>query len=317
MKLSSLTAPSQARPRTFAVFAALVCLGLFASFSLTAATGTADAKRPKRVVALTPFSANAMMQLRVTPKAVGQVLADNNSSYVPTIDAKIGRGIKQLTLSHPNGPNLEQLAKLKPDLVFTSPQWAKGTSAMRQLGIRVVSAEPTKFGQVYPATKKIARILGKKRQGNRLVKSMRRNVAGALRGVNSKAHSRVMVVLGVGRTPFTFLKNSWGGSIVSKAGGQLLTGGVPGNDGFARISDEVVIAQNPDIIIAVPHATKGDLQALIDYMKTNPAWQGTNALRDNQLYVSTDNSLLQAGNKSGIDPSWVLNNIRRTYLKNR
>ena len=79
-----------------------------------------------------------------------------------------------------------------------------------------------------------------------------------------------MLILGVGRTPFTFLPNSWGGDIVTKAGGELLTGGVSSGSGFERISDEVVVAENPDIIIAVPHANADDIPSLTDYLRDEP-----------------------------------------------
>ncbi len=50
---------------------------------------------------------------------------------------------------------------------------------------------------------------------------------------------RVLLILGVGRTPFAFLPNSWGGDVVTQAGGRLLTGGRRVElGGFARISDE-------------------------------------------------------------------------------
>ena len=121
-----------------------------------------------------------------------------------------------------------------------------------------------------------------------------------------------MLILGVGRTPFTFLPNSWGGDIVTKAGGELLTGGVSSNSGFERISDEVVVAENPDIIIAVPHANEDDIPSLTEYLRENPAWSSTTAARNGRVYVSVDNSLLQAGT----DIARTIRKVRRAYLQN-
>ncbi len=75
----------------------------------------------------------------------------------------------------------------------------------------------------------------------------------------------------------------------------LVTGGATGSGGFARISDEVVVAENPDVIVAVPHANTNNIPELVDYMKNNPAWESTSAAQNNRIYISTDNSLLQAG----------------------
>ena len=77
---------------------------------------------PKRIVALTPFGANTLVKLGVKPVGVGQTLggADRLSPKL--------KGVEVLPLSHPNGPNLEQLASLDPDLVLSSPTSAKARS---------------------------------------------------------------------------------------------------------------------------------------------------------------------------------------------
>ena len=68
-----------------------------------------------------------------------------------------------------------------------------------------------------------------------------------------KTHPTVLMVLGVGRTPYVFLSNSWGGSIVKAAGGKLLGGELKDSGGFVKVSDEYVVQQDPDVILAVPH----------------------------------------------------------------
>ena len=118
------------------------------------------------------------------------------------------------------------------------------------------------------------------------------------------------MILGVGRTPFVFLPNSWGGDIVTRAGGELLTGGLSAGSGFARISDEVVVAENPEVVIAVPHASADDIPSLTEYLRSNPAWGSTDAAREGRIYISTDNSLLQAGN----DFTRTIRRVRDLYL---
>ena len=288
----------------FPAFALTVLLVALSGLLLTAPFAEAG-KPPKRVVALTPFAANTMANLGVQPIAVGQTLGGDRR-LAPVLNRT-----RKLTLTHPNGPNLEQLARLRPKLVLTSSQWSKGSQAMRQLGIKVIQAEPTTIGQVYKQTKKIAKIMKRKAKGNRLVRQMRNQVRKNTRGIKSRP--KVMLILGVGRTPFTFLSNSWGGQILRSAGAQLVTGGATGSGGFARISDEVVVAENPDVIIAVPHANTDDIPAMVDYIKSNPAWELTDAAQNNRVYISTDNSLLQAGTDIGK----TIRKVRAQYLRNR
>lgn len=311
MKLSINPEPKNGLPLALITAVAAVLL-IAVSFAGLAQSAGAAPTPGKKIVALTPFSANAMATLGVRPKAVGEVLntSDEATSWHPLIDAGLRSDrIKTLTLTHPNGPNLEQLAKLNPKVVFTSPQWAKGTPAMKSLGIKVTTADPKNLSQVYSNFRRVGKVLGKSRQANKQVTKIRKSVSrvSSLPKPDSKT---VMVVLGVGRTPFTFLGNSWGGSLVKLAGAKLLTGGGKSGSGFARISDEVVIAEDPDVIIAVPHAVKGDIDELKEYMTTNPAWSQTTAVDENRLYVSSDNSLLQAG----VDPAKVIRKIKSEYL---
>ena len=119
-------------------------------------------------------------------------------------------------------------------------------------------------------------------------------------------------MLGVGRTPFAFLPNSWGGALVERAGGTLLTAGAKADGGFARISDEKVFAAAPDVIIAVPHANKDDLDDIQKAMESNEIWKLTPAGQNGNIFVSTDNSMLQAGT----DVARVIRTVRKQYLKN-
>ena len=284
--------------------ALVALLALALTLALALPPTTTAAEPPKRIVALTPFAANTLVKLGVRPVGVGQTLGGQDR-----LSSKLD-GVEVLPLSHPNGPNLEQLASLDPDLVFSSQTWAKGNQAMQSLGIRVLVREPRSIAGAYADTFKIGELVGRRQKARALLKSMRRDVNAARRGI--EARPKVMLILGVGRTPFTMLPNSWGGDVVTKAGGALLTGGVSSDSGFERISDEVVVAENPDIIIAVPHANEDDIPSLTEYLRENPAWQSTTAAQTGRVYVSVDNSLLQAGT----DIARTIRKVRRAYLQN-
>lgn len=280
-----------------AAAAALVLVAL-------ALPAVSQAAPPKRIVALTPFAANTLAKLDVMPIGIGETLG-GAERFSPKL-----KGVTTLPLSHPNGPNLEQLASLDPDLVFSSQTWAKGNQAMSSLGIDVVLHDPRSVQGALADTFKIGTLVGRKHYARDLLQSMRKQVKAAETEIEK--HPKVMLILGVGRTPFTFLPNSWGGDLITRAGGELLTGGVKSSSGFERISDEVVVAEDSDIIIAVPHASADDIPSLTEYLRDNPAWSSTTAARTGQVYVSVDNSLLQAGT----DIAATIRRVRRAYLKN-
>lgn len=283
--------------------AVMLLLAVLTAFSLVAPQ--AEAARKQRVVAISPFAAQAMVQLGVKPIRVGQTIGATDRQR------RMLKGIGQLRLTHPNGPNLEVMAKLRPKLVFSSNQWKAGFGALRQLGIKVVVADPTTPGAVYRNVLKVGSNLGRTRQARNLNKRIRRQVKSATRGI-SGSRDKVLVVLGIGRTAMAFLGNSWGGQLVRMAGGRLVTGGATNSGGFARISDEVVVAENPDRIIVVPHGTSQDLDQVKDYILNNQAWQTTNAWKNGDIDISVDNRLLQAGTDVGP----TIRSIRSQFLEN-
>src|SRR5690606_17362432 len=130
---------------------------------------------------------------------------------------------------------------------------------------------------------------------------------------NIRKRPTVLLLLGVGRSSYAFLPNSWGGDILRKSGANLLTSGLSDGTGYAKISDEVVVQRNPDVIIAVPHANESDIPSITEYLSNNPAWRSTRAVRNNRVHISVDNSLLQPGT----DVAATIRKVRSLYLKNR
>ena len=78
------------------------------------------------------------------------------------------------------------------------------------------------------------------------------------------------------------------------------------------VSSDVYHATRPDVIVAVPHANEEDIPSLTEYLRTNPAWSTTSAVRNGRIHISVDNSLLQAGT----DVARTIRKVRRIYLEN-
>ena len=275
-------------------------VGMLLAFALLAAAPAQAA--PKRVVALTPFTANTLAGIGFQPVGVGEVLggADRFSPKLASVP--------RLPLSHPNGPNMEQLARLRPQLVLSAPTWNRGAASMRRLGATVVESAPITVSGVPAETRRIGRLVGRKRKAEKAARRQEREIAAATRGI--ERHPTVLLVLGVGRTPYAFMPSSWGGDVVRRAGGRLLTEGLSGPDGFARISDEVIVARNPDIIIAVPHGRPEDIGRMRDYLESNPAWRTTKAARNGNVHVSIGGSLLEPWT----DVGRIIRDVRTKYL---
>ena len=271
---------------------------------LWASAASASAAVPKRIVALTPFAANTLAKLGVTPVGIGQTVG-GNERFDPRL-----KGVTVLPLSHPDGPNLEQLVSLRPELVLSTKTWAKGNAAIANLGIKVTTREPVRVNGVFGKTLAIGALVGKLPEAKKLVAAEKAEIGRSRRGITHRP--KVMVILGVGHSPFTFLPNSWGGDIVRKAGAEILAGGLNSGSGFQRISDEVVVAENPEVIIVVPHGEPEDIGSITEYFEKDPAWGATKAAKQHHIYFSTNNSLLQAGT----DVGKTIEEIRKDFLHN-
>jgi iron complex transport system substrate-binding protein len=265
--------------------------------------GSAQAA-PKRIAALTPFTANTLAELGVRPVAIGQTLGGHDR-----LDPRL-KGVPTLALSHPNGPNAEQLALRNPQLVLSAPIWRKGEEAMKRLGMKVAYSDPRSVADLLVQTRRIGGLVDKRAAAERLAQRQAAAVANAQRGI--RKHPSVLLIMGVGRTSYAMLVNSWGGDVVRQAGGRLLTGGLTASGGYARISDEAVVARNPDIIIAVPHGAPSDIPKLAKYLSNKAGWRTTKAAKRHQIFVSTGNSLLQAYT----DPGATIRDVRTKFLEN-
>lgn len=284
----------------------LACV-FVAAAALGATTGDAGAAdKRKRIVALTPFAANTLVNVGVRPVAIGQ-MAVGHKGVSPRL-----KGVRQLPLSHPNGPNMEQIAEIDPDVVLTSQAWRKGTATMRDLAITVREMDAATASAVPSKIRAIGRAYGKPKQTDRLVRKVNREIAYAVRGKPIRERPTVLMVLGVGRTPYVFLNNSWGGSVAKRAGAKLLGGELRGSGGYVKVSDEYVVQQDPDIILAVPHGNAEDLPAIREHMLSNPAWSTTKAVQNGRVYVTLDDALLQPN----IDVGHTIKRVRTQFLKN-
>lgn len=272
----------------------------------TTGVGAASAQKNKRIAALTPFSANVLAYTGVRPVAIGSQAA-GSKKMAPKL-----KGVKQLALSHPNGPNMEEIAKLDPDVVLSSPTWSKGSKTMRDLAIQVRMMDPAGVGQVVRQIRAIGNSYSSKKRTDAYANKIAKQIKYASSGRKITNRPSVLMLLGVGRSPQAFMSSTWGASIIKAAGGRLVTGGLSATGGFAKVSDEWIIGQNPDIIIAVPHGNAKDVPAIADFYRNNPAWSTLDAVKNNNVKVVVDDALLQPD----VDAGNTIKRVRTQLLNN-
>ncbi len=113
-------------------------------------------------------------------------------------------------------------------------------------------------------------------------------------------HPSVLLVLGLGRSVQAFMPNSWGGDVIAQAGGRLLTKGLESatEQGFAKLSDEIIVQRNPDIIIAVPHGPISNIPRIAAEPARQPGVEEHEGGED-ETGLCLDRQLAAAGDAAG------------------
>ncbi len=162
-------------------------------------------------------------------------------------------------------PSIEKVASFRPDLVVLSEaQKPFLEGPLQQLGIQTVMAPSQTIEDAYTAMVAIGRATGRERQAAQLVQRTR----DALEHVRNRAAGlpRRSVLIIVDRAPGTLremyaaLPSSFLAQLVETAGGKVVFSAA--GAGYGKISPEMVVAANPDVILDVEANSKtGDIGA--------------------------------------------------------
>lgn len=210
----------------------------------------AFAAPPQRVVSMSPSVTEMLYGLG----AFGQVVAVSDyCTYPPAVKSLPRIGGWQT-------PNLEKLATLRPSLVIlTDSQAPFHQDHIEQLGIRVLVTPSQTIHDVFAAMEAIGEATGREREARRLAAATR----AVLERVRGRARNlpRPSVLCIVGRTPGTLndlyavTRGSFLAELIEIAGGRVVAS--PSKTGYGKISQEVVLTMNPEIVIDLVHGARG------------------------------------------------------------
>jgi iron complex transport system substrate-binding protein len=209
---------------------------------------------PRRIVALMPSHTETLFALGAGARVVG---VDDLSDYPPEVSRlpKLG-GLYD--------PHVEQILALSPDLVIAS-EAGQTHERLTALGLTVWAGSASRLDDVYRLVGVIGQLSGKGPAAAALSASMRREIEGV--ASRFRALPRVRVYQEIDPTPYTVGPGSFLGALLDKAGGDNV---IPAGLGdFPRISPELVIAKDPEVILGV---------SLADAAR-RPGWAGITAVK--------------------------------------
>ena len=239
----------------------------------TDATGTAVTvpAEPETVVTLNPSAAQTMWEIGERENVIGV------SEYATYLD-----GAENLTTVGAWSVNVETVVSLDPDLVLAPNTIPNETvEKLRNSGLTVYKFEmATSLASVVEKTRLTGELVGACATADRGADEMADTLATLREGVDDETAPRVLYHMGGG---YTAGEGTFIDSIIEAAGGTNVAARA-GIEGYAKISEEVVLQQDPQWIF-----TNSDIGSV----PTSSGYSETTALEKNQTPVVNANNVSQ------------------------
>lgn len=191
--------------------------------------------------------------------------------------------------------NLEQIAKIAPDLILASPLTAADViTSLKTITPNVfIVPNPKDLNGLYTNLNNVGLLTGHKAEAGTMVNDMTSRVKAVTEKV-STATNKPKVFYELDGTdpakPWTSGAGTFIDLLIGMAGGQNVGNVLKGD--YAQISQEELIVQNPDIIL-LGDALYGNIQP--EQVAARPGWNAINAVKNKQVFAFNDDLVSRPG----------------------
>lgn len=240
----------------------------------------------QRIISLAPSNTELLFAVGAGKQIVAR---DDFSNYpeeagsLPSIGGSTGK------------LNLEEIAKLQPDLVLGSPLTAADVvESLKTITPNVfIVPNPTELDGLYTNLTTVATLTGKTAETEKLVAEMRAR-AKIVQDKVAGAAAKPLVFYELDATdpakPWTAGSGTFIDMLISLAGGQNLGGSLQGE--YAQISQEELIVQNPEIII-LGDSLYGGITP--ESVAARPGWESIAAVKNGKTLIFNDDLVSRPG----------------------
>jgi iron complex transport system substrate-binding protein len=230
---------------------------------------------PQRIVSLSPSNTEIVYALGLQDELVGVTSDDDYPADAQT----------KPIVSDYSTTDLEKVVAAKPDLVLAdSLQQHDVVPALEKLGITVFVMTPPDINGIFHDIQVLGQITGKTQAAAALVAGMQSGIKSVTDKTAKLTGAQKLRVLYV-----TWYDPIWtAGSntmiqfLIDQAGGTNIAAGL---SGYATISLEEVVQQNPQVIIVMSSmGSTGSNDPSLNYVKTNDQLKSTDAVKNGQVY---------------------------------
>ena len=235
---------------------------------------------PQRIISLIPSTSEILGALGLTNRVVA---VDYYTNYPASL-------VSLPKVSDANGKyNIEQIVALKPDLILSDGGETKQYDAqLKGLGLRVVDMPVANFSQSLQQILLVGRLTSTQDTATKLINQLQQQIDQVKSAVAGTIPSKVMIELddSTPGKPYVFGGGSFGDELLHDANAINIFGDNTGGQGYPQVTDEAVIAANPQFIILTEDPKYGG-DATGVYKRPN--WSNIQALKLKQVYnVNTD-----------------------------
>jgi iron complex transport system substrate-binding protein len=231
---------------------------------------------PKRIISLSPSMSEILSALHLDDRVVGV-------DYYTTFPTNFAHKTK---VSSADGTyKTEQIVALKPDLILSDGGLTKTTdSQLAALGLHVVDLPNTSLAQVLQKIVLIGRLTLTETTARTLVDSLQQQITSIKNTVAGTAAPKVLLEVddSAPGKPYVFGGGSFGDELIQDANGSNIFHDNSSGGGYPQVSDEAIIAANPQFIVLTEDPAYGGQPAQV-YRRPN--WGGIDALQQHQVYA--------------------------------
>lgn len=235
------------------------------------------ATAPQRIISLAPSNSEILAAVKVDPRVIG---VDAFTDYPAAMAAK------PKVTSDTGQVNVEQIISLTPDLVLDySTFHADADHQLTQSGIPVIVIPSPDLEQTLLEIRLIGQLVHAYPPADALASSLQARIDTLKRKAATTQPVSVYMEADdccPSGNPFAFGGGSFGDEMIRDAGGTNVFGTDTQNGGYPQVSDEVVIAANPHVIILTEDPQYGgDPQMAL----TRPGWSSIDAVKNHRVYA--------------------------------
>jgi iron complex transport system substrate-binding protein len=227
------------------------------------------AKRPVRIVSLSPTATETLFAIGADPQVVA---VDDQSDYP--------KSAPKTTLSGFT-PNVEAIAAYRPDLVISSYNPRGFLESLNRLRIPVILHDaPKTFSGAYQQIRQLGLVTGRRAGATRVIGDMKTQIGRIVRASRDKA-SRLSVYHELSPDYYSASSKSFVGQVYAALGlTNIADRADTAGTGYPQLSAEYIVSSSPDVIVLADSICCGQKPSTV---AARPGWDRISAVRTGSI----------------------------------